>query len=425
MASDELTALEPRKSLPAKRPESSVTRTHRLKPQSAKGRTSRQKGLPKSSKQAQTVMAQLFKLLQGLPADRRRSVLRSRLTEENRRELEQWILAHRMAGQPPQKEVLKAAAAVQYPQHASADVRPTRRKGSCDSLPVAKRSRCKGADTCESRALKWSSVQNVVSCEANTSHVPGIVSHFRGAARLCYYSAGIAIGALRVRSKTTKRLELALCYRAILLTIKRRTIDGTTDNFEERFKEAAIETFNECGVNPQDMGFRLVVSVRTRWIAVPLRTRPFSFMEVDAGLRAWRRLVEASTGGSRFATHQHEPCTPWTLQVKWLCLRETYLRVMVESGCCPEKVSKRLDAMQAIKQEQLDRMASRWQRSQRQLQERQQRRLFREGCRSRALEQRRAAIARRDAARAASIERKIDALLLRWTMSVESKQKRC
>merc|ERR1712029_511489 len=96
------------------------------------------------------------------------------------------------------------------------------------------------------------------------------------------------------------------------------------------------------------MGLRFRISLQVLWLTSKLCTRAYSIAEIDAGLAAWRRLLEARGAQiSRGRSNVLRTAASGEIDDAWLKVREAYLDIMVEAGCSAESVQARLDALDA------------------------------------------------------------------------------
>lgn len=188
--------------------------------------------------------------------------------------------------------------------------------------------------------------------------MPGITRNFQNGAKDCYYSANVGIrGGIRLLSKADRDLRVALGFRAVLASIQKRVagcscgsgeLDGAAkSSFEDNFRAAVLGTLAEQRLDPQAMGLRFYVRVRSLWVPQPLSTPAYAIAELEAGLRAWRLLREArglGTEGACGGSH-------------WETLRQAYLGVMEEAGRCTARVAARLDRLRQVQLARQERRA--------------------------------------------------------------------
>eukprot|EP00435_Cladocopium_sp_Y103_P047241 s1675_g13.t2 len=189
---------------------------------------------------AGSTLPRLCKLLSSLPADRRQFVLQHCFSQQQRLQLERWMLAR-----PVTKQV-----------HRESNSRASR------------------------------------SSKANRRRVQSVV-RVKRQNKYRYYMASAAIEGLRLVTRTVGSLEVALTFHSILVVIKQRT-SCLHGNFEARFRAALSSTFSEFKADPESMGLKFIVSLRVLWMKTPLRTPAYLVAsQLDNGLQALHRLRKA------------------------------------------------------------------------------------------------------------------------------------
>lgn len=252
---------------------------------------------------AGSTLPRLCKLLSSLPADRRQFVLQQCFSQQQRLQLERWMLAR-----PVTKQVRGPNSRV------SRSSKATRRR-----------------------------VQSVVRVTRQNKYR--------------YYMASAAVEGLRLVTRTVGSLEVALTFHSILVVIKQRT-RFLRGNFEARFRAALSSTFSEFKADPESMGLKFIVSLRVLWMKTPLRTPAYLVAsQLDNGLQALHRLRKAR-GSVRNCVLR--AVNTVDLDEQWTQIRGEYLDVMVEAGCKKQSVLDRLELLDRERASKLQEQSRRW-----------------------------------------------------------------
>lgn len=243
---------------------------------------------PDKPPQLERLLSKLQHLLRGLPPDRRRHVLLSKFSREQRSALEQWMLAHPRV-QPPR------AAKV------------TKKAPKTTTQAVHRRQR----------------VQGIVRLIC--------LGRYR------YYYALANFAGLQLQTTTHRDLATVLTFHVALTALKHRVVAATeapASQFDLRLAAALETTLAELGLDTEGLGLRLRVVLSALWTTRRLRTRSFKVpAELTAGLQVWHRLREAKGAamapGCRGAL---AAATPEDLERRWHTLRDEYLQVVADVG---------------------------------------------------------------------------------------------
>jgi len=241
----------------------------------------------------QPLLRRLWRLLSQLPMERRRTLLLFRFNERQRQLLERWKL--------------------HQPELGKALVMPNRKSAKLDGKAASR----------SSQRTEGPSMQKALTRKSET---PGIMRYYRNKAQTCYYAAHASIGCLQLLTKTERQLEVATRYLAVLLLIRRHTLESKASgaqSFEDCFKQAVAKELS--AEEAQAMGLRFVVTIRTLDSSRKLRSPPYRVADIDAGLRAWRLLTEAK------AQRQGESVGA-TGDARWLKMSQAYTKVMEQAG---------------------------------------------------------------------------------------------
>jgi len=253
------------------------------------------------------LLSRLCRLLSSLPGDKRRSVLQNCFSQQQRLQLERWMLALPMG---------KVESEVGF--HAT----------SC----------------CSSRTKSSSRrVQSVVQVTRRGKYK--------------YYLASAAMEGLRMVTKTVGSLEVALSFHSILVVIKQRTT-FLSGSFEARFRAALSSTLSEFKVDPDSMGLKFIISLRVLWMKAPLRTPAyFVASQLEKGLQALDRLRKARGCARNYVLRAVDKIE---LDRRWQRIRGEYLDVMLEAGCKKEVVEDRLEILDQERSSKLQEQSKRW-----------------------------------------------------------------
>lgn len=264
------------------------------------------------SRSKRCMEAKLYALLRKLAPGERRSLLIRCFTEQQRLALERWILAHRGA----------------------------------QGVHISK--------------------ANVVHPRSRTG-IGGIESHLRNGRWL--YRASATAGPFRMTTGYLKELSDALRHRLVLSRIGSRvaTAGPAEDGgVEETFRRALTE-------EPRTAGFSSAAELKLRffglipakcWVGRSLRTPSFEAggRGLEEGLHAWRRLSSARSevycGPAAVLCYHH----PDEVVLAWHKLREAYIQVWTDAGCCPRLVASRLRALDQRCGLRMQRLLARWER---------------------------------------------------------------
>jgi len=263
--------------------------------------------------------AELYSQLARLAPDQRRRVLEHCLSERQRLALEVWILRQRASS------VVKARGSHRK-------LRDTR----CWNRTLSKVTQTR----CMSGALP------LRRSKRTRSDIPGV--HCRIAGRS--YRAVVTAAPFRIMSSYSSSLPKVLRFHEVLLAVARRVRREGAEKLESSIKRAVQEEPQRHGfLSANDIGLTLEVTISARfWIGQGLITPRFSSSQLDAALRAWRRLREARgicrgcTNGYTLFWHD----TPTELETAWARMRGVYLDICSELGRSRRHAASRLNALE-------------------------------------------------------------------------------
>ncbi|CAJ1386375.1 unnamed protein product [Effrenium voratum] len=273
----------------------------------------------------------LQRMLQRLPPPERRAVI-SRLTQAQRERLERWMLA-------------KQASTLDLKHCAEARLASWRSLLRCRGWPQL-RGQKRRMD--ESRGRQRGLYHRIISGRST-------------------YEAVCTAGPFSLCTRQTSNLELAMRYKQVLMSIRRR-VEASLDDPQEGFKRAVSMELQQSGFTAKDMNLTFVTRVGARyWVGRSLETPRFSASGdgLEQGFSAWRRLRQARCVVFEGACNelsllsQH---SPGELADAWARLRSVYLDIWEEAGHRQRAARRlaRLEARQAPRQQAAER---RWRAS--------------------------------------------------------------
>eukprot|EP00746_Dinoflagellata_sp_MGD_P040039 gnl/MRDRNA2_/MRDRNA2_19663_c0_seq1.p1 gnl/MRDRNA2_/MRDRNA2_19663_c0~~gnl/MRDRNA2_/MRDRNA2_19663_c0_seq1.p1 ORF type:complete len:587 (-),score=89.08 gnl/MRDRNA2_/MRDRNA2_19663_c0_seq1:7-1767(-) len=385
---------------------------------------------PKMRCQQKDPLQQIYLLLQQLPPERRRMVLKHSFSEVQRQALEKWMLEHRARGgtirpylgkeHSMSKMQLEALTpdrrlkrqAVAHPQHADGHRRHSDPSEilslSCEDDQVnAITSPIKikeGIQKCKQTSNR---------CQAKIRGITTEIKH--GQPR---YGAVVTWGMLVFLTRRVKSLKLAIDFLLVLTDIKQHLMNAVTrggidaDCLGLSLRKAIQTVQQDHGLDSdRDLDLHFVVCVPTRrWIGTNLQTPGFRSIDIEQGLRTWRRLQDAR-GQIRPGRHNYHACSPEKLQATWSQVRNAYLGSLDEMGCTKDVAIARLDALEMKHRPRQEREVEWWNRSAMAREERNQRTVLRVYLRRKQREERKVASAQVAIERT---ERNINICLSRW-----------
>lgn len=268
---------------------------------------------------SQCTEAELYSQLARLAPDQRRCVLEHSLSERQRLALEVWILRQRASS------VVKARGS----HRKLRDTRCWNRR-----LSKVTQTRCISGALPSRRSKR------------TRSDIPGV--HCRIAGRS--YRAVVTAAPFRIMSSYSSSLPKVLRFHEVLLAIARRVRRDGAEKLESSIKRAVLEEPQRHGfLSATDVGLTFEVTISARfWIGQGLITPRFSSSQLDAALRAWRRLREAR-GTYRGCTNGHTLFwhdTPKELETAWARMRGVYLDICSELGRSRRHIASRLNALE-------------------------------------------------------------------------------
>jgi len=169
----------------------------------------------------------------------------------------------------------------------------------------------------------------------------------------CYYSAQVALGSLRLLSRSDRDLPRVKAFHAVLMDIhgKLAGTQGAESDFELQFRSAVEGALLSHDVDARALGLRFYVSLKPTWASRPLRTRPFNFAneaDFQMGVSAFQRL-EAARGQGRSQVRGPKSLASAAkvseVEEALAKLRDVYREVMLEAACSPLQVEARLAAL--------------------------------------------------------------------------------
>lgn len=277
--------------------------------------------------EAKRFEARLWRCLQRLPPEGRRTIIAGKLSQPQRLALERWVLQQRQAD-----SALKAAS--QKRRHVQEE--------SCRPAP------------------------KLSGPPKSRTGVTGVQSHqYNGHLR---YTTRIRCGPFSVHSRAVSDFASVLRMQQVLRGVKQRfdTLGGgcelhcdradgraaarQADDLLDRLRHALLEV-HEGGKTAEEWGFGLTASVPSKfWIGKALETplRPTTADGITACFNAWRRLFEArevvyNGRMNRFSSLAVRHSST-ELQEAWDKLRSTFLEIWAEAGHDTSLVAARLDS---------------------------------------------------------------------------------
>lgn len=284
-----------------------------------------------------TISAQIYRLLQRLSPEVRRTLLIKRFSQAQRLSLERWILSSRAAiasKLPLQQEKLVPAIAAKMMPHI-ADL----------GVGVAKASDSE-AMAAESWRHPWS-----------IAGVRGIQSH-RHKGRLSYCTS-VSVGPFSLHSRKTADFKEVLSFRRLLLSIQSRIIDSCGDAHGDcgvveadalcAHLRKELEICDQDGIH--DLGLRCVACIPAKhWVGKALATPRYALQDLQKCLIAWRRLHDVRClvhiGRMNRHTSLSQRHSVDILARVWQQLRATYVNIWVEAGHQQEAVLAKIQALE-------------------------------------------------------------------------------
>uniref|UniRef100_A0A7S4PTG7 Uncharacterized protein n=1 Tax=Alexandrium monilatum TaxID=311494 RepID=A0A7S4PTG7_9DINO len=274
--------------------------------------------------------AEIYRRLKLLDPEARRRLLSQRFTQAQRLALEQWILNQPLA-------------------------QGRKRRISAMESDRSKRRRTDG-----------SPLPKIWTCRDG---------------RRAVYRASAIIGPFRLYTRHVADKQAAECYCQVLTSIRQRVAAASdADSAAGLFARAVAEEPARLGAGAMGLSFDGVVAAR-HWVGRQLRTPRFRAADVQAGLRAWKRLSDARnlmySGRANLRTilQRHSPAE---VEETWRRLRRAYLEVWEEAGRDGRKVEAQLCALERKQRAQRSSLAAVWA----QMQQQPHRRSWQRRCRA-------------------------------------------
>lgn len=252
---------------------------------------------PPQRQRGRCVEAQLFALLRQLASSRRRELLAGHFTEQQRLALERWILEQQKAKPAGPKK-----AAPSRPKVDACSLTGSRRQEACGAVADA-RALPVPAPSLAMAACADEEAGAAVARASSKTGVYGIQCLTKAAGRVVYRAKLIA-GPFNLFSSYRRELEEARLDLELLMRIRRRIgrvqsvcqEDFDFEVVEARFRwalEAEQQAKGGRGPGAPELRFFCTIPAR-QWVGKMLRTPAFlAAAQLDAGLCAWRQLVQA------------------------------------------------------------------------------------------------------------------------------------
>lgn len=165
----------------------------------------------------------------------------------------------------------------------------------------------------------------------------GVHCRVHGGRRL--YRAHATVGPFSVASRYDAKLATAERFRDVLCAMSKRVaVARSIEEVEQFFREALVEEPRKWGLNGrEDMRLCFTASVSAKhWVGRSLATPRFALTELEDGLRAWHKLRQARKSfllsplscnmfNTSFLTQQE-------LDTTWCSLSQAYVEVWASSG---------------------------------------------------------------------------------------------
>jgi len=290
-------------------------------------------------------LLRLYSLMKALTKEQRKEVLLHKFSQAQRVSFEQWLTCHRhvVESQPlaNRKQVASKAA-----------------RGGCM------------ADVCSRTAKRPCPSKregDLATC---------LTSRVRRGTRDIVYTVTVSIGRIRLQSKEERSYQAAQRAHAAMVAIKdfmgsvseesinAAALQPAGKTFEDRFRTAVEMSMSQHRLRAEDIGLRFCICLPALWLPRPLRTPTFTAegAAMDAGLRVWRRLMEARgqvpKRGSVLKVQN-----PEDLASAWARIRKAYAEIMDESGYPATEVARKLDALEKARAAAEEDQLERWNRS--------------------------------------------------------------
>mmetsp|Transcript_25714 Transcript_25714/g.59439 ORF Transcript_25714/g.59439 Transcript_25714/m.59439 type:complete len:538 (+) Transcript_25714:233-1846(+) len=356
--------------------------------------------------QEQSMLEELFRLLQQLPATRRRQIIGQSMTQEERVRLETWCVAAKHAQHRWSKTLLPGAAVRGAPQAAKTP-RTWQDAPPPPSLEVNKAPPSAAAPReCEMKLLNDIEFQDaeepkrkatrrlwiprkVVGKSASTGGVnygkkARVQCRGRGERR---FSASVCTRSFCFESKEFHLQQDAEAALGVLRAIKMGVVSALasysaqrlpTGMFKEVTRKVVSETLAEKDIMAEDIGLRFRVQLHVRgWLQPPVST-PFHTC-LDAALKDWEALAAfASTTTRSSSSDRADGCrappaaestfaeptwlSPCEAHDRWLQFREVYLDVVEGHGMNRAQAADRLQSLSAQSRAWREQRWERWNR---------------------------------------------------------------
>jgi len=326
-------------------------------------------------------LARLYSLLKALTKEQRKEVLLHKFSQAQRVSFEQWLSCHRHLVDsqpvPNRKQVVTETSKRGSPPDECTRSAKRRIAGSmpkeCTRAP---RRPCAGKRPSGKRSSQG---EDLATC---------LTSRMRRGTQDIVYTVTVSIGRIRLQSKEERSYQAAKRAHAAMVAIKDLMGSVTEDcthasslpspvgeSFEDRFRTAVEMSMSQHRLRAEDIGLRFCVCLPALWLPRPLRTPTFTAegAAMDAGLRVWRRLMEARGQVPRRGSVLKVQ-NPEDLANAWARIRQAYAEIMDESGYPPTEVAKKLDVLEKARAAAEEDQLQRWNRSRMAEEEKMQRR---------------------------------------------------
>jgi len=183
----------------------------------------------------------------------------------------------------------------------------------------------------------------VMAAPRNKSGVRGICKA-RFHSPTYFYSAVVNVKNMRIGSRFSQQLDVAIDNLVVITALKQRIIDSSDINFAERFRDALQAVMAENGMTVDSLGMWFRIEVQKKgWMRSSIYTP--TFHDLGHALDAWTRLSSYFWKPGRRIDRSLDA---WMHEMhsEWPAFRGAYLDIMVECGKSREHCDLRLRALE-------------------------------------------------------------------------------